>query len=319
MVDEAFLDFLKDLAGKEAMDEFRCTDICDFHDVMREFENKKKNAGKQSESAKLYIRIPVSLQNSLKIQKAAGQNNIEGEVELIRDKLIISSGKMHDFFLHSKEAIQKYLENLFSVESLQCVDNLFMVGGYSESVILQKFIRETFQEKAVIIPSNAGLAVLKGAVLYGHDPSVIAERRCRFTYGLNGYLDFDATKHRESTKITRADGVVKAKGCFSIHVKVGQTVKTGTFQPEHSLFPSRTNQTCIYFSLYACPRENPVYVTEHDCFKIGKLKVDISDLTGSINDKEIQVALCFGGTEITIRARTKQTGDVSTAKIQYDW
>ena len=46
MVDEAFLDFLKDLVGDEAMNEFRSVDSCDFLDVMRAFENKKRNAGR---------------------------------------------------------------------------------------------------------------------------------------------------------------------------------------------------------------------------------------------------------------------------------
>ena len=127
------------------------------------------------------------------------ENNIQGEVELIRDKLMRSSGKMQDSFGRSKEAIQKYLNNLFSLDTLQGVDSLCMVGGYSESVILQTFIRETCKDKTVIIPANAGLAVLKGAVLYGHDPSVIAERKCRFIYGTACSLQFDETKHKKST------------------------------------------------------------------------------------------------------------------------
>ena len=31
----------------------------------------------------------------------------------------------------------------------------------------------------MIIPEAAGIAVLKGAVIFGHDPSAISERRCR--------------------------------------------------------------------------------------------------------------------------------------------
>ena len=319
MVDRAFLEFLIDMVGTAAMDEFRCGEICDFHDVMREFENKKKNAGRQSESAKLYIRIPGSLQRSINIQKgvALQENNIQGEVELIRDKLMISCGKMQDFFVRSKEAIHKYLNNLFSLDTLQCVGRLCMVGGYSESVILQKFIKETFKAKEVIIPANAGLAVLKGAVLYGHDPSVIAERRCRFTYGIDCHYEFDETKHKDATKYTDDDGVVRARDVFHIHVMVGQAVKTGTFQPKRAYIPNR-NTTHTSFFLYACPRENPVYVTEHDCFKIGELRV-VNDLNGPYKENGILVALCFSGTEITIRATKKQTGEVLTAKIEYDW
>ena len=96
--------------------------------------------------------------------------------------------------------------------------------------------------------------------------------------------------------------------------------KTGTFQPERAYIPHE-NQTHLPFLLkvYVCARENPVYVTEHDCFEIGMLTVTSSGLTGSDDETGILVALCFSGTEITVRARKRQTGKVLTAKIKYDW
>ena len=42
-------------------------------------------------------------------------------------------------------------------------------------------------------------------------------------------------------------------------------------------------------------------MTESDCFKIGELTVDLSDLTGSKSDRGILVALCFGGTESQLK------------------
>ena len=60
-------------------------------------------------------------------------------------------------------------------------------------------------------------------------------------------------------------------------------------------------------------------MTESDCFKIGELTVDLSDLTGSKSDRGILVALCFGGTEITIKATKKQTGEVLSSSFKYDW
>ena len=38
---------------------------------------------------------------------------------------------------------------------------------------------DRFRDKKVIIPEGAGMAVLKGAVIFGHDPSAISERKCR--------------------------------------------------------------------------------------------------------------------------------------------
>jgi hypothetical protein len=53
----------------------------------------------------------------------------------------------------------------------------------------------------VIIPEDAGLAVLKGAVQFGFNPKVINPRISRFTYGVKGTLHV-LLKHlgfREST------------------------------------------------------------------------------------------------------------------------
>ena len=36
-----------------------------------------------------------------------------------------------------------------------------------------------FPNKNIIVPKEPGLAVLKGAVIFGHDPSAISERKCR--------------------------------------------------------------------------------------------------------------------------------------------
>jgi hypothetical protein len=43
-----------------------------------------------------------------------------------------------------------------------------MVGGFSESTILQEHIKKGFPDKNLFIPKEAGLAVLKGAVIFGH-------------------------------------------------------------------------------------------------------------------------------------------------------
>ena len=286
---------------------------------MRDFESRKKTTYKQVDLAKLYFRIPFNLQNNMRSKATSLLMKSKGDVKIEGDKLVLSSGILMNFFYSSKAAIVEYLERLFSTKSLQGVNTVMMVGGYSESVALQEYIKASFGDKTIIIPTNPGLAILKGAVLYGHDPSVIAERRCRYTYGIVCEKNFDESKHKASTKYTNDIGEVMARYCFDIHVTVGRPVKTGEFQSEKSLVPSHTYQKSGIISLYICPRENPVYVTEDDCVKIGELEVDISDLSGPREDRAILVSLCFSGTEITIRARKKATGEILMAKIKYDF
>jgi hypothetical protein len=44
----------------------------------------------------------------------------------------------------------------------------------------------------LFIPVNGGLSVMRGAILYGMDPSVIQQRCSRFTYGVEVTAPFRA-------------------------------------------------------------------------------------------------------------------------------
>jgi hypothetical protein len=51
--------------------------------------------------------------------------------------------------------------------------------------MLQEHVKSAFPHKTVIIPEDAGFAVLKGAVQFGFNPKVINPRIIRFTYGIS--------------------------------------------------------------------------------------------------------------------------------------
>jgi activator of 2-hydroxyglutaryl-CoA dehydratase len=74
--------------------------------------------------------------------------------------------------------------------------HLFLVGGFAESAIVQEAVRQEFGSRIdVIIPQGAGVAVLRGAVLYGLDPSIVHVRRARKTYGIGVIKPFEWNKH----------------------------------------------------------------------------------------------------------------------------
>jgi hypothetical protein len=51
-----------------------------------------------------------------------------------------------------------------------------MVGGFAESKIMQSLVRKAFLDRSIIVPQEAGLVVLKGAVIYGHCPRIVSCR-----------------------------------------------------------------------------------------------------------------------------------------------
>ena len=176
-----------------------------------------------------------------------------------KDKLRLEHVLFRDFFQTSSGKIVSHVKELLAKAKLANVSTIVLVGGYAESKLLQDFVRTGFSNKTVIVPNQPGLAVLKGAVTFGYDPSVIAERVCRFTYGIEADGVFDEKRHTLESKYTNVDGNLRASSCFDVHCKIGQNVKTDVFQASHSYLPVSVDQISVSLPLYACPRDNPVY------------------------------------------------------------
>jgi hypothetical protein len=62
---------------------------------------------------------------------------------------------------------------------------------------------------------EAGLSVLKGAVLFGHKPDYIASRVMRFSYGTDVTRLFDPKCHEQHRKYTcKLSGEIRCLGLF---------------------------------------------------------------------------------------------------------
>lgn len=63
-------------------------------------------------------------------------------------------------------------------------------------IIFQEEIRAEFNNQVnVVIPQGVGVAVLKGAVLYGLDPAIVHVRRAKITYGIGVIKPFKQGIH----------------------------------------------------------------------------------------------------------------------------
>lgn len=77
----------------------------------------------------------------------------------------------HVFFFFFNYAVA---EELMSKPEVRGVRFLFLVGGFAESPMLQKAVHKALGCLCrIIIPHNVGLTILKGAVLFGLDPTVV--------------------------------------------------------------------------------------------------------------------------------------------------
>lgn len=62
-----------------------------------------------------------------------------------------------------------------------------MVGGFSELESVHESIKMASPEIRVITPADASPSVLKGGVLFGHDPDTVLFQVCPQSYGMAIY------------------------------------------------------------------------------------------------------------------------------------
>ena len=123
------------------------------------------------------------------------------KISIKRDLLMIDAEVFKKFFKPAIDKIIRHVGDLMKKPNVVNCKNILMVGGFSESPILQEAIKEAFPNHNIMIPEEAGLAVLRGSLMFGLDPAVTPERICRYTYGIEVVCPFESSKHPQSKKI----------------------------------------------------------------------------------------------------------------------
>lgn len=180
-VNEAFERLIKEIFGSKSFEKFKEDCKYDYIHFCREFETKKRSTILEYGQG-MCIAIPCSLLEKFKeergskdikevIQKTcyADKINLKGFI------LTMEADLFKGFFREPVNMLVEHLKELMTKDNLSEISTLLMVGNFSESPIMQDVIKNAFPDKNVIVPEDAGLAVLKGAVLFGHQSGAVPE------------------------------------------------------------------------------------------------------------------------------------------------
>jgi hypothetical protein len=173
---------------------------------------------------------------------------------------------------------------------------IILVGGFSGCKIIQDKIKSFFPDHNVIVPEDAELTILKGAVLFGHKPDYIVTRIARYTYGVCSNQDFNPDIHDLGRRVV-INGKEMCGNIFSIYTNVGSVLKLGANITNnfHNLEPFQRN---VSFPIFQSTADCPQYTDVEDCTQIGSLRVQIQDPSEEIRD--FRVTMMFGHTELRI-------------------
>lgn len=221
---------------------------------------------------------------------------------------------MEGFFKESVNSVVEHVKHLLSQPENQGVDTILMVGGFSESYLLSSAVRINFQKMNVVIPTETELAVLKGAVIFGHLPTIIRERKSKYTYGINSRTMFDPNIHDRRRLVVGEDGQDYCCDIFSQLVEAGQIMVVNEVQKERTYNPTKALQKSMCIDVYTSKEKNPLYVTDTGCKRIGKFELP---LDGSGLGREVKVRAIFGGTEICFDCYEVATKRVKRLDIDF--
>lgn len=319
--------FLNKVLGSDVMDEFKRTCISQYIEMMRDFEVQKKTLSTSGNRRTVGVKLPGELKelfgNMRKMDmKQTLDEKLKDKVKLVGDKLKIDVPIFKRFFQDCVQPIIGHINSTFMERGCAFPSAMILVGGFSDAPIIREAIVDAFPViKDIVSPLASSLAVLKGSVIFGHQPDIVTGRVCRETIGVS----LQRTIIPEAGAIGRTikiDGKLRAdksfEKMFSVNevIKVGQ-IRTKEFQDLHedkALSFLRTQPKI--FEVYSSDEEDPKYTTDPGC----KLKgmITVNPPNGKWPETaEGYIDLETGGTEIIVRYRDKHTGQVTEEKINF--
>ena len=323
-VDRTFRKMLTDIVGEKFLNDYCNENTAEYIELFKDFEVKKRQKiDESSKSGEVTLKISSTFLEKYK-QVHGKEISLRTKETKYADSLIWKGDKMRmkkelfqSFFKPSCDEIVNHVRKLLADHKVEGTNIILMVGGFSESEIVQNAVRSAFPEYRIVIPQEAGLAVLKGAVLFGHDPSIIDARIAKYTYGIETSEIFDPNKHEQRRKERdKKDGKYRCHGIFSRHVEAGAILYRNEEQREHIYFPIYADQKKISFPVYISESGNPMYTDDPGCKWLGQLQMDISNTSGGL-DRKFAAKLKFGGTEITVTAKNVQTNQIVHTYIDF--
>lgn len=181
-VDQEFQHLVSNIVGKKAFDSFATKHKADMIELLRDFETKKRTIKPSPDpDEKINYKIPMALNMCCKVENKGkdiaaiiqSREEFKGILSVTGDTIRANAEYAKEVFKDSTQQIVKHMKKLIRDPEVAGIQTILMVGGFSESPVLQGAIRENFPKLRVIVPPEAGLAVLKGAVLFGHEPFYI--------------------------------------------------------------------------------------------------------------------------------------------------
>ena len=304
-VNKNFIGLLEEICTKQIIEKYAREHPVDWLYLVNDFEVKKR--GKRTcQGGTTRIRLPNSFVSKFASDKGWDLNAMIQErysledIKIHRNEYLCLEPKvMKQLFDPVLDQVVTHLSNLFAKQELSDVKYVFLVGGFADSPLLQERITDHFGHSyRIMVPQNASLAVVQGAVMFGQKPDVFESRMMTASYGICVHRLFLDGLHPECKKVM-IDGVARCKDVFFKFVKVNEIVKVGEIRRFQGFSPLRGDQKQVKIDFYQSERADVEYVTDSGVEKARGQGL-VLKTPDAWKTRGIEINLHFGGTEIKV-------------------
>ena len=313
-VDNIFVQFLHKLFGESLVSEFVTKYKKDFLLMMREFEHVKKLV---SPLAKTYIDLKLPACIEVICQKQQYNDTVEnlifrsvykGRVKLTNHKLRIDAVVCNEFFRAITMEMGKVISHsLTAVATAKDITILVLVGAFSKSAVVQEILHQELVGKTkiqqIIVPPEADVAVLKGAVIFGNDNSNMLCRVNKYTLGLRIARLYNPELHPPKKRVALS-GAEYVLDIFSPFLTIGTRIPVG-FVSHQALTSTEAMQKKIEIDVYFSNELSHNYTNDEGCTRLGQLFYTIP--SPSEEARTIYVDFILGDTELYLHVIDKKT------------
>jgi hypothetical protein len=337
-VDHEFERLLIEIFGSDFIDLFKLRRPAGWVDLIMAFESRKRAADPYRPKP-LNVSLPFSFTDFHKKIRSYG---VDTAVSKYGNKHIgwsrqgmlrLSPEAMEQLFEPALKQIVCAVDQVISNPLVTGIKFLFLVGGFAESPMLQLAVRKQFSHQAkILIPYDVSLAILKGAVSYGCDPSVVKQRKSRLTYGVAVQSPFIRGQHPKSKLVTR-DGTDWCADVFDALVLTDQSVAVGeTVTRHYSLIDTSSGRVggamvSTDINIYSSESRRVQFTTDSGVKRCGTLCLEMTEgaARGETESaaarkgaaRDVQLRMTFGSTEISVAAIDTATGRCIRAAIDF--
>ncbi|XP_052812533.1 heat shock 70 kDa protein 12B-like [Mya arenaria] len=323
LVDARWQNLLEELFGADVVNEL-CNDFTDKLDLDRDIEVKKR-AIKLSELEIARLKLPPCVMSiftekneNVPFKERLKGSKFEDKVEYRRGSLEILNKFLLETYIDPVSNVTAHLQRELSRRELKDVKTLILVGGLSDSKIIRAELQARFPGYTLLMPEEAAVSVLKGAVIFGHSKAFIKSHKLPYSYGVCTNVPFDVNIHREFLKIQQSDGRIMCSDVIHPLVRKGETIVVEETTRKKLFHSPRPGMRHIEVEIYKIPQDiepgSVLYTI--DCKRVCTLNLDVQNVQ---NDEKatVSVQMHFGGTRIEFTANEFGTENSVSCKPRW--